>query len=52
MKEGMATLNVRGLQSPGAWRDFLEAAVRWTRRKRVKVLAIQEHNMRPSIGYF
>ena len=47
MKEGVATLNVRGLQSPGAWRDFLEATVRWTRRKRVRVLAVQEHNLHP-----
>ena len=48
MKEGVATLNVRGLQSPGAWRDFLASMVRWTRRKRVRVMAVQEHNMNPS----
>ena len=48
MKMRIATLNVRGMQSQGSWRGFLDAAIKWTRRNRISVLLIQEHNMPPS----
>ena len=44
----LATLNARGLQSPGVWGRFLDAVTRWTRRHRVSVVVIQEHNLNPA----
>ena len=44
----IATYNARGLQSPHAFRCFLDAMIRWTRRRRVSAVVVQEHNLHPS----
>ena len=44
----IATYNARGLQSKYHWGRFLDAVTRWTRRKRVSAVVVQEHNLDPS----
>ena len=44
----VTTLNVRGLQAEGVWGAFLDAITRWTRRRRVSAVIVQEHNLHPS----
>ena len=47
-KTRVATYNARRLQSKYMWGRFLDAATRWSRRKRVSAIVVQEHNLHPS----
>lgn len=44
----LVTLNVQGLQSPGAFERFLNEASRWVIENQGYVFLIQEHNLNPS----
>ena len=48
MELNIATLNVRGLQSKGSWRQFIKQMIPWARRHRINALCIQEHNLQKS----
>ena len=48
MELNIATLNVRGLQSKGSWRQFIRQVIPWARRHRINALCIQEHNLQKS----
>jgi exonuclease III len=43
----VATFNANGLQTPGAWRQFLVELDQWVSVHRVSVVIIQEHNWHP-----
>ena len=43
----VATFNANGLQTPGAWRQFLTELDQWVSVHRVSVVILQEHNWHP-----
>ena len=46
MKLKIVSINARGLQSPGVFLRFLQAADKW-RREGIGIICVQEHNFNP-----